>query len=120
MELKEFIKTVLVEVSQGVGEAQKEVTGNTIVNPSFIKDGYINHSSGKREITNISFKIGVSINDSTAGKSALGVITGLFQAGVGTENKQSNTSITNIEFSVPIALPTNDKLTKKGISISSI
>jgi hypothetical protein len=109
MELKDFIKTTLVEITNGVVEAQLELkdTG-CLINPEGfsmqggqIKQGYKNEY---RAIQMVKMNIAVSVTENSGKKSGIGVAK-IINAGINSEQMASNEKITTIEFEVPIALP---------------
>lgn len=111
MELKEFIKQSLTQISQGVKESQDELKEyDAIIAPGkTLKNGeyyYVrNDSHGNQQVTEIKFKVGLTINESSGSKGGIGVISGIFNLGGKLESDNSNQSVNTIEFTVPIVLP---------------
>jgi len=111
MELKEFIKETLTQIAQGIADAQETLhdSGAIIAPEATIRsegshairnDGY-----GTRAVNQIKFNVGVSVTNGDGTKSGIAVLTGLFSAGGQVESTNSNQSITNIEFSIPMSYP---------------
>ncbi len=121
MELKNFIKKTISEITQGVLESQNELSNTgVIINPSKANNGYINETTGKRAIQNISFDIGITTQDKDGEKGGIGVLTGIFSIGTTQTTEQSSDSISKIKFDIPISLPIKDNLKNKssfGISV---
>ena len=124
MELKDFIKNSIEEISRGVLEAGEALSDtNAIVSPH---DFRINSDSsqafgrtrkvcdehdelGTRVVQKVDFDIAVSIDE--ADKSNLnGKINVLsVSLGGGTETTTKSGSVSKIKFSVPVVLPSNQK-----------
>jgi hypothetical protein len=113
MELRDFIKTTLTEITLGVMEAQKETkdTG-VIINPSGLGvgnkgDKYL-RNDGWRYVQEIEINVGLTISETEGAKAGLGVITGLFSGGIANSNDKNNSSVTSIKFTIPVALPATE------------
>ena len=113
MELQEFVKTTLVQITNGIIEAQKELkeTG-CIINPGgndrFVESsrkGYVNEH---RKIEKIKMNVVLSISDSEESSAKLGVAK-IFHAGIDSGETKSNQNTTSIEFTVPIQFPVMDE-----------
>jgi hypothetical protein len=109
MELKEFIKHTLLEVTNGVIDAQNELNGTgCLINPSSAtRDGEIIKNGIKndyRSIQKIKMNIAVSVSENSGLNSNLGVVN-IIKAGFNTDESVSNEKITTIEFEIPIAFP---------------
>jgi hypothetical protein len=107
MELKEFIKTTLVQLSQGIEEAKKELGynqgGKTIINPdvkgahTFTQD---EHSI--KRIEEVEFDIAVIVEQKSEGKAGIGVLASIITAGVSKSTGDTNPETHRIKFKVPI------------------
>lgn len=111
MELKDFVKNTLVQIVDGVIEAEKELEAKgASVNP--IGGNFDQKQVGGRAW---SFKDGVSevvdfdvalTNSEKEGTSAgIGVLLGSISLGAKGASEEVITSVTRIKFSVPILLP---------------
>jgi hypothetical protein len=110
MELKEFVKETLLQLTEGVKEAQEKCRKHgglvnpmlgvprSIVRKTEIQDKYY-------PITDVGFKVGLTENTGAENKKGLGVF--LPNISLGAEQKKDThyQSITSIEFNVPILLP---------------
>ena len=110
MELKEFVKTVLTEISAGVADAKKELEGkNVIVNPSIrINDanrGFVDVSAEK-PIAEVHFEVALTSSKTKGDTEGIGVFLGSFGVGGKSDTKTNNEEITRIGFSIPLAFPT--------------
>lgn len=116
MELKDFIKESLTSIINAIVESQQELTdnsGNTIICPSLSRGEYVDFSSaGKRKISEIKFDVAVVAEDKENSKGGISVFSGIFGAGVSTSEVQGNVTSSRIQFTIPVALPAMDELTK--------
>ena len=104
MELKEFVNQALVQIIQGVIEAQKFAHENgALVAPGMdtkISDIYFGLHEHKVE-----FDVAISTSDSIEGKVGAGLfVAGVTLGGQGTA-EQANQTISHIKFSVPLYYP---------------
>ncbi len=109
MELKEFIKNTLVQITEGVLDAQNELKDSgCLINPEGftlqggqIKMGYKNEF---RSIQTVKMNIAVMVTENSGTQKGIGVVN-LLKANISSDEKISNERITTLEFEVPIALP---------------
>jgi len=121
MELKDFIKSVIVEISHGVLMAKKELEGtNTLINPATTKGVILKDGGTERSVQNIEFDISVSVSEQTEnaknkdkkGNANIKVVD-VFNLSLGKEivetdsSSYKNATINRIKFSVPISFSTN-------------
>lgn len=108
MELKEFIKTAITDITEAVGELQEELKNGTIVNPSL---RYGEHGktvlvdNDVRMMERLNFDIAVTATDKSEvnGKAKVGI--SVFGAKIGTENTEKTENVSRLSFSIPILLP---------------
>ena len=109
MELQEFIKSTLVQITNGVIEAQKDLkeTG-CLINPEGfsteggqIKRGYENQY---RTIQKIKMNVILNVEEGKESSSKIGVAK-ILHAGIDSEENSSKKQMTSVEFEVPIAFP---------------
>lgn len=108
MELKEFIKSTLIQVSQGVEEAKEELGAEsvsvTIVNPEpkgsriYTVEG----DAGPKRIEEIEFDIAVIVEQKSEGKAGIGVLASIVNAGLSKSTGDTNSETHRIKFKVPI------------------
>lgn len=110
MELQEFIKNTLVQITNGVIDAQNELkdTG-CLINPEGTSiNGNVVKSSTEtriiRSIEKIKMNVVLEIAETEGKSKGIGVAK-VLKAGVETEKSNSNSKVTSIEFEVPIAFP---------------
>lgn len=112
MELQEFIKETLVQITNAVKEAQVELkdTG-CLINPY----GYVQGSSQFQEggdgdfrsVQNVKMHVAVSVNEDKGSSSKLGVAK-ILNAGFDNKESSANHQMTTIEFEIPLALPAQE------------
>ena len=108
MKLKNFVKNTLVEISEGIKEAQNELdttNSGTEINPKSLKRNNTDYSinnDGYIKIQEIDFDIAVIVNKDTEDKAGIGVLTSIINAGATTKEGNTNTETHRIKFKVPI------------------
>ena len=112
MELKDFIKETLIQITQGISEAQTELEESScVINPRDIKeDGFANViiKNKRHTVQCIDFKIALTSTTESADKAGIGVMLGSFGIGGNKTSSDGNTSNTNISFSIPVVFPSVD------------
>lgn len=120
MELKDFIKQSIIEISEAVQEANSHLGDNginAIVNPEFI------YESGKdrrafttppdeespnenRFIENIDFDVAVTTEGEINGEARGGIKIASFEIGGKGSIVDKQQSVSRIKFTIPVCLPT--------------
>ena len=110
MELKEFVKEVLVQLSEAVVETQEKVEKfGAIVNPSGrMKGGSIVINKKTVVVIDISFEVVLTNTGTNENASGIGVYLGSIGIGGKEKIETRNEGINRINFSIPIALPSFD------------
>lgn len=120
MELKDFIKSVLFDVTEAVKECQEELKNGAIISPSNRSaEEKVRAVSGDLKISYIDFEVAVSASsenlnngEKTGGVEVSGSVIGVRFGGkfggksVSEENKQVNENVSKIKFSIPVIYPT--------------
>lgn len=112
MELKEFIKTAITDITEAVSELQSELDNGAIVSPSIpnpianstIKDP--NNENVNRRISNVDFDVALTVGDTDTIESGGKVGIQILSAKICGENKTHTENVSRITFSIPIVLPT--------------
>lgn len=109
MELKEFIKTAITDITEAVSELQEELKNGTIVNPSLTQGEHgksLVVDDEVRMIERLNFDIAVTATEATElnGNAKAGI--SVFGAKVGAENKERTENVSRLTFSLPLVLPT--------------
>ena len=122
MELKDFIKTTITQISQGVIEAQEELKGtDMIVNPSGLAtnpngEKYL-RTDGSRYVQNIEINVGVTAIEKEGGRAGIGIVTGILSGGAQSSTGTSNQIVSTIKFDIPVALPSTPTPSGHNIKI---
>lgn len=113
MELKEFVKETIVQVVEGIDEANAALSEKTaFVASANIQTSKTHQSTVDKEgrhhyVTDLEFDVAVNVQNSETkeGRGRVEILTILNIGGKGScENTSSSTS--HIKFSLPLALPT--------------
>jgi len=116
MDLKDFIKNTLVQIADGVSEAEKELeVKNASVNPI---GGYFDQKqlggrtwSFKNGVTEIvEFDVALTNSEKEGTSAGIGVLLGSINLGAKGASEEAVLSVTRIKFSIPLLLPTGKKL----------
>ena len=125
MQLKEFIKSTLTQISEGILEAQKEMENSEmIINPSGLAsnqkgDKFLN-TKGQRYVQDIEINVGVTAIENEGDKAAIGIVTGLLSGGAQSSSENTNQTVSTIKLTIPVALPstpTPEGHSNQGVSI---
>ena len=108
MELKEFIKTAITDITEAVSELQEELKNGTIVNPSHTQGEHgksVLVNNEVRMMERLNFDIAVTATEATElnGNAKAGI--SVFGAKVGAENKERTENVSRLTFSLPLLLP---------------
>ena len=107
MELKEFIKGTLIQVSKGIEEAKTELgsvlDGKTVINPDPKGSrGYTQDENFTKRIEEIEFDIALVVEQKSEGKAGIGVLASIVNAGASKSSGDLNSETHRIKFKVPI------------------
>lgn len=105
MELKEFVKLVISDITNAVKECQEEIDNGAIICPTSDSiTGFRIEDNTKAVISNIEFELSVSetsLNESSNGIGVTSFIVGKLNNG----HKNENENLSKIKFSIPVVLP---------------
>ena len=128
MNLKEYIKTAITDITSAISELQAELDNGAIVSPSLYDDIGVdntdfirsNHDSNcLMKVTNINFDVATTI-DTTEGKDAGGSLNiHVLAANVGGKSKVKLENVSRISFTIPIALPAYRMKTRNELGARS-
>ena len=121
MDLQNFIRETLVQVTNGMLEAGEilKPTG-TLVNPRYVdrrhpnneyvgdlieEDGAVDLKYIRRPVHRIEFDVAVHATEETSKAGGAGLHIGVVMAGGKGGDRQSNASESRIKFSIPIVYP---------------
>lgn len=116
MNLQTFISQTLIQIANGIREAEEQLTNaGAVVNPRHITGagnnmsnvyGHIDtKSNSPRAVHSVEFDVAVTAVKGEETKGGIGVVMGAIGIGSQGRSEESNTSISRIKFKIPIALP---------------
>ncbi|MBK5215645.1 MAG: hypothetical protein JJE53_02470 [Candidatus Pacebacteria bacterium] len=109
MELKEFVKKVLIDLDQAITEVNKETS----------RDIRFRDVSGKRN--EIEFDIAVTVeNKGTKGGKAGIKVFDMIQAGIEDSKEQKNSTVSRISFGLQIGAYTREELKVPKLKVGKI
>lgn len=109
MELKEFIKTAITDITEAVSELQEELRNGTIVNPSLTQGEHgksLVVDNEVRMMERLNFDIAVTATEATELNANAKAGISVFGAKVGAENNERTENVSRLTFSLPLVLPT--------------
>ena len=124
VELKDFISQTIIEICNGVSEAQEHTQKQgALVCPAtlsvdkegnFLAERPQKHSTPRqyRYINSIEFDVMITAKSGTEGKAGIGVLSGVFSFGASGKTESNNSVCNRIKFSIPIGLPEQEDKSK--------
>ena len=106
MELRAFIETALLDIVEGIKDAQRQTDPGTIVPASSLSRNWV--ELGVTSVQAVEFDIWVRADETADKQAKIGVVSGLFGAGVAGGSSTENANETRIRLKVPIRMPTSD------------
>ena len=105
MELKEFVTGAILDIIEGVREAQEKNTTDAIINSPTFED-----QPGPRKLMDITFDVAISAAEITEKGRGLGVsaartVYGVFKR----ERKTEESSVSRVQFTIPVRFPSSKK-----------
>ena len=108
MELKDFIKQTLVEITNGVKEAQEEIKDSgAYINPEGLHRGEhleLGYEGRYRHIQKVKMSVSVNAVENSELKGKAGIIS-VISLGVSGKVSDVNSISNRIEFEIPISIP---------------
>ena len=117
MELKDYISETLVQITNGIIEAQKRLQdSDVIINPAQTfgskGDFWIGKNQDKgpvaRRVQEVEMKIGVISTEETTGDGGAKLHLGVLNLGAGIEDKGMERNENYVKFSIPVSFPVTD------------
>jgi len=118
MELKNFVTSILTEIIEGVRDAQildrpaHEGEVNPLLSSSpaeILKQGYLLTRYGE-PMHIVKFDVAVTTQEGSGTKGGLGIFVGPIGIGAQGDSTFSNSSVSRIQFEVPVSLPCKNKI----------
>ena len=119
MELKEFIKTAITDITDAISELQNEIGSDAIVSPpmpSPITLKTLKQNGRNRLISDIDFDVAITVGsvDSMEGNAGAGVLQ-VFSAKVNAGNESRTENVSRLTFSIPVIYPTAEVITDREV-----
>ena len=107
MELKEFIKTALADITNAVSELQTELQNGATVSPSLPKEGENTIVIDNRNVilTQVAFDVAITAGGTDTIKGGAKGGLHVFSAKVDGSNEEHTENVSHVSFSIPIVLP---------------
>ena len=111
MELKQFITETLVQISDGIQEAQKQLKergSEAIVNTNMTETdvGHLVTGGRRRPVEHVEFDVAILANEGTETKAGVGItVASLLKLDAGGKSSQTSGRESRIKFKVPISYP---------------
>jgi|HubBroStandDraft_6_1064221.scaffolds.fasta_scaffold257758_4 hypothetical protein len=112
MELNEFVRQALIDITEGVTDAQKKTSGvqiPTLFNNAFTKMTAENWvklvACGVTEIQLVHFEVNVKAESQIGGKAKISVVSWILNSEAKAEGSSGEQRTATLKFSVPISLP---------------
>ena len=113
MNLSEFVKEVLTEIVAGVRAAQEAEGGAFIVPAGDGGHNYAKHdrfaSQARLKSTIVDFDIALTVEDSSKAGASAGLKVWSIGANAAGERTSKDTTVSRVQFAVPILLPESQK-----------
>ena len=109
MDLKEYVKSTISQLSEAVEELNNELGDKTVVNPirsDHSGENVIVNRKGTRMITDVCFELSTSVIDTKGNGAKVGIFSSIVGLGVNTVAENNNSAVSKITFSIPVLLPT--------------
>ena len=107
MELKEFIKTALTDITNAVSELQGELTNGAIVSPSLPENGEKTIVIDNKNVilTQVAFDVAITAGGTDTIKGGAKGGLHVFSVKVDGSNEEHTENVSHVSFSIPIVLP---------------
>jgi hypothetical protein len=109
MDIKEFIKSTVTQISEAVTELNSELCKDkegTIINPYNVRHANRPASNtGGANITDIVFDLYVSVESGTESGGKIGIFSSIIGVGMEGKSDDSNKQVSRIQFTIPVLLP---------------
>lgn len=118
MELKEFIKTAITDITEAVRELQSGLDNGAIVNPTLpnpIALKTLTVDNEIRPIEQLAFDVAVTATEASGMDGSAKAGISIFGAKIGTETSAKTENVSRLTFSVPIVFPATHVKTPQEI-----
>ncbi len=116
MELKEFVSQSIVEIIEGITNAQSRISNDDTQIVPNVQRLFTQSNTGGSNLAlgwddkgnlihTIEFDVAVTATEGSESKSGIGVVTGVFGLGAQGKTTDTNQSISHLKFRIPISFP---------------
>jgi hypothetical protein len=132
MDLKDFIKTTLTEIVEGVHEAREIVKNHEAANQGAEVAPFVfghtsatyiklpsSHPGGEGPAVIVEFDVAVTVVETSEKKLQGGAKLAILSVGAGGNQSSQNTAVSRIKFNVPLALPRGKKVVETAPQVQS-
>lgn len=110
MELKDFIKDTVTQISEAVtelngGQAKYKLTVNPISSNGISERNSINTAYDTCHVTNIEFDLTLTSSENSGSSAKVGVFASVVGVGASSNSGANNESVSKIRFALPVVLP---------------
>jgi hypothetical protein len=104
MDLRTFIKQALVDIVNGVKDAQTEA-GEGVFVPGGTGSDYEGIRLGVTHLQTVDFTVSVAVDNTEGRKAKIGVVSAIIGAGMESDRSQVSGHTSVLKFKIPIQLP---------------
>ena len=108
MELKDFIKGVIFDITNAVKECQQELNNGAIIAPTGNWNNK-NHIQPKElsalTVSDIDFEVSVSVGSSNEIAGKITVLSAIAAGSIGSGNATKDENVSKVRFPIPVVLP---------------
>ena len=107
MELKDFIKGVLSDITDAIKESQAELTNGAIINPTATSniDNMIEIGEERYRLHEVLFDVSVVAAETETSAKSGGINVKIASGGGSNENSHKEEHVSRIKFSIPLVYP---------------
>lgn len=107
MELKDFIKGVLSDITEAIKESQEELDNGAIINPTSTSNiaNMVEVGEERYRLHEVSFDVSVIAAESESSTKNGGINVKMAAGGASNENSHKEEHSSRIKFSVPLVYP---------------
>lgn len=113
MNLEDFIAETLTQIVGGISKAQGKIESyGAEVNPKMQSNSTVNSALGLIYTGQpgiyaqlVQFDVALTVKEGTGTKGGIGIASGIVNLGSSGQSTNENTSVNQVKFAVPLALP---------------
>ena len=109
MDVKEFVESTLVQIVEGISNANEKLKGSGAIVSSKhvmpVRDGSTRNEKTGDLVNLIDFDVAVTVNEKDTADGGAGIEIAGIQIGGRLQNATENQSVSRIKFSIPLTIP---------------